>query len=191
MKVYEILETATDDTLGNSNTSRPRFTPKALRGPILPGGRGTEGEPHAQYISTMASDDAESNLQKTLAGPFARMERLFGSKITINDTIPRRGSSREKGTPGSMHFRGAALDLSTQGMDDMAKRRLVNAALQAGFKGFGLADTFLHVDLGRTRFWSYGNKDFAGLPVPVVGAFVKTVANGLARPSRPRTGATT
>lgn len=178
MKIYEIVTPQSFDPEDNSDIqpARPRFATRGLRGPIMPGGKGTEGEPHAQYISTMASDKAEDNLEKLLSGPFAKLEKIFGSSIKINDTIPRKGSSREKGTPGSMHFKGSAIDISTRDMDDNVKKRLVAAAIAAGFTGFGFGETFLHLDTGRTRFWAYGNNDFAGLPISKLGAFVKANA---------------
>jgi zinc D-Ala-D-Ala carboxypeptidase len=54
------------------------------------------------------------------------------------------------GAPLSMHKYARAGDQSTRGKDRMA---MLSAAKQAGFKGFGGYNTFLHADTGRARKW--------------------------------------
>lgn len=54
------------------------------------------------------------------------------------------------GAPQSMHLQGRAFDISTQNHD---KQELYDAAVQAGFTGFGFYKTFLHVDDGKPRSW--------------------------------------
>ena len=54
------------------------------------------------------------------------------------------------GAAQSRHLFGDAGDLIVIGLD---KFRLENIARQAGFTGFGYYKTFLHIDLGRKRFW--------------------------------------
>ena len=57
------------------------------------------------------------------------------------------------GAPRSQH-KTLATDLSLKNHD---RHDLAAACRAAGFHGFGFYNTFLHVDLGRRRFW-YGNK---------------------------------
>ena len=101
------------------------------------------------------------------------MARIFGGTITVNDAIAKSGTSRERETQGSQHFNGTALDLSTAGMDNATKLRLVAAAQRAGFTGFGFGNSILHVDTGPRRHWSYGNSSFAGVSVASLGRAVR------------------
>jgi len=62
-------------------------------------------------------------------------------------------NARVGGAPLSQHLK-LAVDIGLYGHDP---RDLHRACKQAGFRGFGFYQTFIHVDLGRKRFW-YGNK---------------------------------
>lgn len=112
--------------------------------------------------SSMVRPGAAQKMQATLAGPFARLQQGFGRQVVINDAIAKAGTSRETNTPGSRHFYGDALDLSTRGMSNADKIRLFNEARQAGFTGFGFGNNILHVDLGPRRGWAYGNSTYGG-----------------------------
>lgn len=56
--------------------------------------------------------------------------------------------------PLSEHLR-LAVDISLHGHD---KQALLRASRRAGFTGFGFYNTFLHIDLGRPRYWFGGQK---------------------------------
>lgn len=60
-----------------------------------------------------------------------------------------RHNAEVGGAPLSQHKK-IALDLSTKNHD---KHELKKACVKAGFKGFGHYMTFLHVDMGRKRWW--------------------------------------
>ena len=77
-------------------------------------------------------------------------------------------------TRGSQHFQGTALDVSTAGMSNQQKLQLYNAAITAGFTGFGFGVNILHVDTGPRRFWSYGNRGYGGVQVASLGRLAKT-----------------
>lgn len=66
-------------------------------------------------------------------------------------------NARIGGAPCSQHLRLAA-DISLAGHDRHALR---SACRRAGFLGFGLYENFIHVDLGRPRFWFGKEKDRA------------------------------
>lgn len=53
------------------------------------------------------------------------------------------------GAPASEHLR-LAVDISLEGHD---KHEIKAVLREAGFKGFGYYNSFIHVDLGRSRFW--------------------------------------
>lgn len=126
--------------------------------------------------SRMTQGDAGREMQATIRMA-RRMAGLFGKPITINDAIAQRGTSRERDTQGSQHFHGTALDLDISNYSDEEKLQLVNAALQAGFSGFGFGNSVLHVDRGPRRYWAYGNATYGGVNVANLGA---TVTSGRA-----------
>jgi hypothetical protein len=111
--------------------------------------------------------------------PRARqMAGIFGSPVVINDAIAKRGTSRESQTANSQHFQGRALDISVANMSNEQRLQLVNAALQAGFTGFGFGNNILHVDTGPRRHWAYGNSSFGGVQVSQLGSTVRSYTPG-------------
>lgn len=68
---------------------------------------------------------------------------------------------RVGGAARSMH-KEIAFDISLRNQN---KQSLLDAARRAGFTGFGYYGTFLHVDLGRPRYWvtKAGEKTWNGL----------------------------
>ena len=130
-----------------------------------------------------ASIASPENIQRTVS-MFSQLQGLFGGRLTVNDFIPREGTSR---TPpsrggGSQHWYGNAMDISTSGMNNEDKIRLVEAAVRVGFTGFGFGSTILHVDTGSSRYWGYrngratserlGELSFGGISVASLGSWV-------------------
>lgn len=123
------------------------FAPGAITSPNSEG-----AHPETQQYASRQNIDTTVNM-------FSQMQGQFGGSLTVNDFIPRVGGIR---TPpsnggGSMHWYGKAMDISTAGMDDKSKLRLVEAALTSGFRGFGFGNNILHVDWGGSRAWGYKN----------------------------------
>lgn len=58
-------------------------------------------------------------------------------------------NARVGGAPQSQHLK-LAVDIALQGHDP---GRLYHALSEAGFTGFGFYQSFIHVDMGRTRQW--------------------------------------
>ena len=56
---------------------------------------------------------------------------------------------RVGGSPASQHL-NLAVDIALDGHD---RHQLKAILREAGFQGFGYYNTFIHVDLGRPRFW--------------------------------------
>lgn len=96
-----------------------------------------------------------------------------GSLLVVHDAIARLDAMREAvgkpfiitsayrdplhnarvgGAPRSYHKQGRAFDIALRGHDKDALRR---AAEQAGFGGIAFANSFIHVDTGPRRTWSY------------------------------------
>lgn len=124
--------------------------------------------------SSMTSPNAGRQMQSDTIPRAQRMASFFGGTIVVNDAIARRNTSRESETRGSQHFQGRALDISTAGMNDQRKLALVNAAIRAGFTGFGFGTNILHVDTGPRRHWAYGNSTYGGRRVADLGAAVRS-----------------
>lgn len=61
------------------------------------------------------------------------------------------------GVPGSSHTKGVAVDIKCSNNNHRFK--LVAALIDAGFTRIGIANTFVHVDLDKTkpqeRIWTY------------------------------------
>lgn len=105
-----------------------------------------------------------------------KLAELFGRPLIINDAIAKQGTSRESEAVGSQHFFGRAVDISTVGMSNPDKLRLVDLALQVGFTGFGFGNTILHIDTGSRRGWAYGNATYGGVSVDSLDRKVSTYA---------------
>lgn len=133
----------------------------------------------------MTRDTAPEQMQETLSGPYAELQRIFGAPVPINDAIAKAGTSRETKTPGSQHFHGRALDLSIRGMNDAEKMRLFNSAMEAGFTSFGFGQNIMHVDTrGTAASWTYGGlPTFGGVSTDILKA---RVAGGTYTPVQPR-----
>ena len=122
--------------------------------------------------SAMCSSDCQENLENSTMPKFREMEAFCGFSITINDAIAKNGTSRERSTPGSQHFRGNALDLSTRGKSAEQALKMVEAGKNVGFTGFGFGNTILHVDSGPARYWNYGNSRYGGIRCTRLGNYV-------------------
>lgn len=133
--------------------------------------------------SRMLKEGADTRMAGLLQGPFQALQSAFGKPLVINDGLAKDGTSRESETPNSRHFHGDALDISTAGMTDAEKLKLVDDAIAAGFQGFGFGNNILHIDLGAKRAWAYGNETFGGVPVSELKARVQgsTVAPAAVR----------
>ena len=115
--------------------------------------------------SFLVKPDAEKNIVALLDGPLKTLQEKFGKNLVINDALPKVGTDREVDTPTSRHFHGDAVDISTSGMSNAERLKLVDDALASGFKGFGFGPTILHVDLGKRRAWDYKNEYYGGKKV--------------------------
>lgn len=132
---------------------RPFFTPSESNSPIFD----NEG------ASSMSKENAPENMKKTIALLDKLQDKFYKKhkiKIVVNDAIAKEGTSREKSTPGSEHFSGKALDLSTSNLSEEQKDDLAYFSLEVGFKGFGFGSSILHVDTGKQRAWKYSNQTF-------------------------------
>jgi zinc D-Ala-D-Ala carboxypeptidase len=79
--------------------------------------------------------------------------RAIAGPLKINSAHRCRGhNAAVGGARASMHMRAIAADIALEGHD---RKGLEAAARRAGFRGLGYGRTFLHVDLGVRRAWTY------------------------------------
>lgn len=136
--------------------------------------------------SRLTRDTAPQEMQETLSGPYAELQRIFGAPVPINDAIAKAGTTRERNTTGSQHFHGRALDLSIRGMNNAEQMRLFNSAMQAGFTSFGFGENIMHVDTrtGEPGAWTYGGlPTFGGVSTDTL---MSRVHGGTYTPVQPR-----
>jgi hypothetical protein len=121
----------------------------------------------SQYTHPEVTRQAERNLTLLLNENYYVLQQLYGGKLIINDALPTKGTTRKPPSRGggSQHWSGRAIDISVKGMSKDQKAKLVKAAAEAGFTGFGFGYTILHIDLGPKRVWAYKNDSFAGREV--------------------------
>jgi hypothetical protein len=111
--------------------------------------------------------DAELERLKRLA---LALEKLRAElRVPISITSGFRNFATNKAVGGatkSRHLVGDAADISIGNHD---RRKLLQAAINAGFRGIGLGKTFLHVDLRPAKtVWPYQNGS-TPLWVPALG----------------------
>jgi zinc D-Ala-D-Ala carboxypeptidase len=96
---------------------------------------------HGEYYHDPAFLDALEAL-RAMVGP-----------IKINSARRCKGhNAAVGGARASMHMRKIAADIA---IGTHSRKALATAALKAGFRGIGYGRTFLHVDLGIRRAWTY------------------------------------
>jgi len=122
--------------------------------------------------SSAVQPGALANMKSLLQNEYQTLQKKFKAPLTINDAIAKSSTSRNTNfSPpfGSQHFYGRAIDIDISGFGNNDRIRLVDAAIEAGFTGFGLGNNILHLDLrpqtktGNKRdAWNYSNTNFAG-----------------------------
>jgi zinc D-Ala-D-Ala carboxypeptidase len=91
------------------------------------------------------------------------LRRKLGRPVHVNSGHRCfRHNAKVGGAPLSMHKRLVAFDVS---LVNQRPAELLDAARRVGFTGFGYYATFLHLDLGRARWWitKGGAKIWTGL----------------------------
>lgn len=98
--------------------------------------------PHCgEFYFDPASFDALQRLREEVNRP---IRINSGHRCPLYNASPLIG-----GAPRSMH-KMIAFDVSLMGHDP---QKLLKAARNAGFRGFGYYSKFLHLDIGRARYW--------------------------------------
>lgn len=106
-----------------------------------------------EFYLDMTSFDALQTLRRAVGRP---VKVNSGHRCLFHN-------AKVGGKPRSMH-KLVAFDVSLRGQ---RLRDLLEAARRAGFQGYGYYATFLHLDMGRRRFWitKGGKRTWNGLPI--------------------------
>ena len=119
-----------------------------------------------QAVSHMVTKNAYSNIDSLLSGPLEGASKEYGSILLINDALSNVGSTRAS---TSQHNHGKAVDISTRGMSNAQKMRLLGILQRHGFNGFGFNESgnFLHADIRDSKMtWTYNDQpNWAGKSV--------------------------
>ena len=98
------------------------------------------------------------NMHEVILYMLDAVRKQYGKPIKINSGY--RTEARNKkigGVLNSSHLRGLAVDISCSNSKD--RFTLVNLLLKAGFKRIGIAGSFIHVDIDKTKsqnvIWGY------------------------------------
>lgn len=140
----------------------------------------------AEMGQKFARGTPDETIQQTVQAFNSAMGTFAGSPPDVIDALASPTSGRgikDSGyyNPGSEHYSGRALDISTKGMSDAEKQNLVSSLFDAGFRGFGFGSTSIHADMGvgagsgrsnNAALWGYGEykninsqKQWAGIPM--------------------------
>ena len=92
------------------------------------------------------------------------MYKRMGIDLIINSACRTPAhNSKVGGASRSKHLTttpGGCMAVDIHCKDDKFRDKLINAAMQVGFKGFGLANTFIHLDArvqDQASVWGYGS----------------------------------
>ena len=97
------------------------------------------------------------NLDTELPDKLQKLREELGWALHINSAYRCNEHNKEVGgVDNSQHKLGRAVDISTEGWSGYARYQLVNESMKLGFRGIGIYENFIHIDLrtGSEVLWS-------------------------------------
>ena len=102
------------------------------------------------------SETGENEIQWDFVSALDDLRGVFGFPfiITSGYRSPSHSAEAKKARPGQ-HAQGIAADIKVTG--GAQRHAIVSSAIKLGFKGIGVAKTFIHVDMRETEpmLWRY------------------------------------
>jgi uncharacterized protein YcbK (DUF882 family) len=99
-------------------------------------------------------------MDTSLLKALTRVKLRIGDKLRINSAYrTRRHNSKVGGSEHSLHMEGKACDI--QALSKERKYEIVKAAMEEGIPRIGIAERFIHLDVGsgrkdqKPRIWLY------------------------------------
>lgn len=95
------------------------------------------------------------------------LRSLLGRPLPINSGYRTPAHNKAiGGAPKSAHMEGLAVDIGTRKLTKAQRQTLIAYAIQLGFTGIGIAQTFVHLDMkARRASWIYKGKGQEAIPV--------------------------
>lgn len=122
----------------------------------------------AAFRAQAANENVDlRNISPTVLDAAGVAGSIFGRPLVVSsgyrsqdrqDAI-RAGRDTPQVARHSHHTAGSAIDISTVGMSEEEKGKLVDSLVQAGFTGFGEYDTHIHADMRKSVPSSFGERD--------------------------------
>lgn len=151
-----ILETVPDEDKADlADTLIKRWTDRLSAPPgQQPGPSGA--------VTPMLLDDQRSKLdgvKSDVVSKFAELQGALGRTFNVNSGYrDPEHNARVGGAKNSQHTHRNAIDIDVRDMSPEQRINVIEKASALGFKGIGVYDNAIHIDMGRTRAWgpSYG-----------------------------------
>jgi len=98
------------------------------------------------------------NMHEEILHMLDAVRKQFGKPIKINSGYRTEARNQKiGGVPNSSHLKGLAADISCENSKD--RFTLLGLLVKAGFKRIGVASSFIHVDIDKTKsqdlIWVY------------------------------------
>ncbi len=100
-----------------------------------------------------------AELKPVMRDKLSQLQQRIGKQLTINSGYrDPKHNAKVGGAKGSRHMHRDAVDLQwPKNASIQEKQQIIAHAKALNFKGFGIGNGILHLDMGRGRFWGYKN----------------------------------
>jgi hypothetical protein len=122
----------------------------------------TEAAGHTGKGFPLADVFKDPNVNPVVRDRFAALQEAAGEQLNINSVYRSvEHNRRVGGARNSQHTRGNAVDINVRDWPTEKRVALIEKASALGFKGIGVYDNAIHVDVGNRRSWgpSYSSRD--------------------------------
>lgn len=114
------------------------------------------GAMRSQQIKTANKGIDVEHLNEGTVGSFHKLQNILGTELTVKSGFRTKAANdAAQGAKHSQHLEGNAIDVDVRGMSKAQKLKLIDAAFDAGFTGFGIGANSIHIDQGTPRSWGY------------------------------------
>ena len=124
-----------------------------------------------------------AELKPVMRDKLSQLQQRIGKQLTINSGYrDPKHNAKVGGAKGSRHMHRDAVDLQwPKNATIQEKQQIIAHAKALNFKGFGIGNGILHLDMGRGRFWGYKNGkptgNIPGWAVDALSGKVKVAKN--------------
>lgn len=117
---------------------------------------------NGQYINWLPHVD--SRVKPQVVANLETLSQTMGFQLSITSGYRSPAYNKKVGgAKKSQHVQGNAVDVVQTGLTTAQRQQFIQAAIDAGFKGIGIYNTFTHLDISGKRAWG-SNGSRSGLP---------------------------